>query len=80
MSRMNEQLLPVLGQVIRSLRLEKKISQEKFADMCGLHRTYVSDIELGKRNVSLENIERMSDALKIKISELFRNVEENEGI
>lgn len=77
---MNEQLLPVLGQTIRSLRLEKKISQEKFADMCGLHRTYVSDVELGKRNVSLENIERMSDALDIKMSELFRKVEENEGI
>ena len=48
--------------------------------MCGLHRTYVSDIELGKRNVSLENIEKMADALEIKISDLFRKVEENEGL
>lgn len=77
---MNEQLLLVFGQTVRSVRLENKISQEKFADMCGLHRTYVSDVELGKRNVSLENIERMADALGIEISELFRKVEENEGV
>lgn len=76
---MNAELLFVFGHTIRDIRLSKQISQEKFADMCGLHRTYVSDIELGKRNVSLENIEKMADALEIKISDLFRKVEENEG-
>lgn len=76
---MNAELLFVFGHTIRNIRLSKQISQEKFADMCGLHRTYVSDIELGKRNVSLENIEKMADALEIKISDLFRKVEENEG-
>lgn len=77
---MNAELLFVFGHTIRDIRLSKQISQEKFADMCGLHRTYVSDIELGKRNVSLENIEKMADALEIKISDLFRKVEENEGL
>ena len=77
---MNTELLFVFGHTIRDIRLSKQISQEKFADMCGLHRTYVSDIELGKRNVSLENIEKMADALEIKISDLFRKVEENEGL
>ena len=63
---MNAELLFVFGHTIRDIRLSKQISQEKFADMCGLHRAYVSDIELGKRNVSLENIEKMADALDIR--------------
>ncbi len=62
------------GNVVRKLRTQKNISQEDFADMCGLHRTYISDIELGKRNVSLENIDRISSALNISLSELFKEV------
>lgn len=48
--------------------------------MCELHRTYISDIELGKRNVSLENIEKISKALNLNISEIFEAVESNETI
>lgn len=72
-------ILMNFGKTIREIRLLKGISQENFADMCGLHRTYISDIELGKRNVSLENIEKMSTALGLKISQLFEEVE-NESI
>lgn len=68
------------GQVIRSLRQSRNISQEKLGDLCGLHRTYISDIELGKRNVSLENIERMATALNMRISDIFTEVEKHEGI
>lgn len=77
---MSDNLLLAFGQTIRKERQTKHISQETFADQCGLHRTYVSDIELGKRNVSLENIERISNALNISISQLFRKVEENATI
>jgi len=62
------------GEAVRKLRQEKQISQEEFADLCGLHRTYISDIELGKRNVSLENIEKIANALDISISRLFEGV------
>lgn len=62
------------GEAVRKLRQEKQISQEEFADLCGLHRTYISDIELGKRNVSLENIEKISTALDVSISRLFEGV------
>ena len=62
---MSSHILFRYGHAIRRLRQEKNISQEVFADMCGLHRTYISDVELGKRNVSLENIEKMSLALDI---------------
>ena len=63
-----------------SIRQDKKISQEELGDLCGLHRTYISDIELGKRNVSLENIDKIAHALQVKKSELFIEVEQYEGI
>jgi transcriptional regulator with XRE-family HTH domain len=50
------------------------VSQEEFADICGLDRTYIGGIERGERNVSLVNIERIAKALKISIPKLFRNV------
>lgn len=72
---MQKDLLLAFGQTVRQIRLSKDISQEKFADKCELHRTYISDIELGKRNVSLENIGKMAEALELRISELFQEVE-----
>ena len=63
------------GQTVRRLRLEQKLSQEELAERCDLHRTYISDIELGKRNVSLENIERIVAALGRSLSDFFKEVE-----
>lgn len=77
---MQKDLLYAFGQAVRKIRLAKDISQEKFADMCDLHRTYISDVELGKRNVSLENIRRMANALDMNISELFQEVERDASI
>lgn len=68
------EILTEFGSVIRELRLERQISQEALADICGLHRTYVSDIELGKRNISLENIEKIANALGVSIEFIFRKV------
>ena len=77
---MQEDLLLTFGKTIRKIRLSKNISQEKFADLCNLHRTYISDIELGKRNVSLENIRIMASALDMNISKLFQEVESDASI
>lgn len=77
---MNTNILSAYGLTIRKIRQSQNISQEGFADLCGLHRTYISDVELGKRNVSLENIEKMADALNIKVSEIFKEVENNDSI
>lgn len=63
------------GRAVRKVRLEQSISQEELADRCGLHRTYLSDIELGKRNLSLENIERIAISLNKSLSEFFKEVE-----
>ncbi len=68
-------ILVRFGNTVRHLRQMQNISQEELADRCGLHRTYISDIELGKRNVSLENIERIAISLSVSIAELFE--EEN---
>lgn len=62
------------GKAVRKIRMEQNISQEDFADKCGLHRTYISDVELGKRNVSLENIERIANALGMSLGEFFNNL------
>jgi len=56
---------------MRELRQEKGWSQEELADACGLHRTYIGDIERQQRNVSIDNIERIASALGVSISELL---------
>ena len=77
---MQEEIRVAYGKAVRAIRQDKKISQEELGDLCGLHRTYISDIELGKRNVSLENIEKIAHALQVKKSELFVEVEQYESI
>lgn len=59
------------GQRVRQLRTELGLSQEAFADKCGLDRTYISGIERGVRNPTLEVIAVIADGLKIKINALF---------
>ena len=67
-------ILKRFGQAVRKIRREQAISQEELAERCELHRTYISDIELGKRNVSLENIERIAMSLDKTLVQLFSEV------
>lgn len=60
-----------LGKKIRSLRAERKWSQEKLGELTGLDRTYISGIERGVRNPSIKNIDKLAKALDVKISELI---------
>ena len=59
------------GTRLREVREAAGLSQEKLADLAGLHRTYVSSVERGKRNISLENIERLAVALGVSMRELM---------
>ncbi|BDI16153.1 hypothetical protein ANSO36C_19550 [Nostoc cf. commune SO-36] len=59
------------GKAIRRRRREMDLSQEELAERAQLHRTYISSIERGQRNPSLENIEKLAKALNISISALF---------
>jgi len=61
----------IVAQNVRSLRLAKKLSQEKLAEISGLHRTYVGSIERGERNISLENIDRLAAALEVGAVDLL---------
>jgi transcriptional regulator with XRE-family HTH domain len=63
------------GYAIKSRRDELGLTQEDLAHAAGIHRTYLSDIERGTRNVSLVNIELLAQAMNISMSELFRLVE-----
>lgn len=77
---MQEKILQNFGDAVRQIRKGKGISQEVLADMCELHRTYLSDVELGKRNISLENIDKIACALDMTVSELFQEVDKLAGL
>jgi transcriptional regulator with XRE-family HTH domain len=62
------------GKAVRQRRHRLGVSQEAFADLCGLDRTYVGGIERGERNVALVNIEKIACAFRISVLELFRGV------
>ncbi len=71
---MAEDIRVRFGKAIRKRRHKLGVSQEEFADMCGMDRTYIGGIERGERNVSVVNIERIARTLKVSISDLFRGV------
>jgi transcriptional regulator with XRE-family HTH domain len=56
---------------LKKLRLEKGLSQEDLADECGLHRTYVSSVERGERNITVDNMEKLAIALGVDLKELI---------
>ena len=68
-------IIHTFGLNLKNYRLKHGLSQEKFAELCDLHRTYISDIECFRRSISLENIQKIADALEIETYKLF--VEQN---
>lgn len=71
-------LLSMLGEKIRRLRKVKGISQEKFALSIEMDRTYYSTVENGKRNISIQNLNKIAKGLDISISELLEGVSDDE--
>lgn len=61
----------LFGLKIKKIRQRRKISQEELSFESGLHRTYISDIERGNRNVSIKNIEKIAKALKVSLKEIM---------
>jgi transcriptional regulator with XRE-family HTH domain len=61
----------VLGDNVRQRRRELGLSQEELADAAGVHRTYIGSIERAERNVSLDNIDRISNALSATAAQLL---------
>lgn len=60
-----------LAATIRRLRRQQKWSQEKLAELCGLHPNYIGGIERGERNVSIDNIDKISRAFELRVKDLF---------
>lgn len=64
-------IVKVFASNLKKYRTQKGLSQETFAEMAGLHRTYISAIERGKRSIALENIQKIANALNIDTYLLF---------
>jgi len=74
-TKKEKDFLKRLGQAIKQRRTEQGLSQEKLAELTGLHRTYVGSVERGERNVSALNIKSLADALECQASDFFRAAE-----
>jgi transcriptional regulator with XRE-family HTH domain len=74
------ELLERLGKRVQELRVSKGWSQEQFAHVCGLHRTYVGQIERAEKNISFENLTKLSAALGIALADLLSGLEDGTAI
>lgn len=61
----------ILAANLLRLREELELSQEAFAEKLGFHRTYISSVERCQRNVSIDNLDKMAKALKLRVAELL---------
>jgi transcriptional regulator with XRE-family HTH domain len=68
-------ILTALGQRIRELRAKKGYSQEAFADLCGVHRTFMGTVERGESNLSFTNLAKIAKALEITLSQMLSGLE-----
>ena len=66
------------GQRIRNYRTQQKLSQERLAELCGCHPTYIGQLERGEKNATIESIEKIASALKIPLSQLFEKIDTQE--
>lgn len=68
-------LQEAFGRAVIRLRKKKKISQEKLAQLAGINRTYMGDVERGERNLALQNMAKIAQALGVKLSQIIREME-----
>ena len=78
-NRQPKTLRQIMAENLRFLRLAAHITQEELAELCDLHRTYISDIERCNRNVSIDNIEKIAKALHITASDLLKERDNVDG-
>lgn len=71
-------LAKIIGQRIRNYRTSQNFSQEKLAELCGCHPTYIGQVERGEKNATVESIEKISSALGVPLSQLFEKLGDGE--
>ena len=64
-----------IGKRVRNYRIQQKMSQEELAEKCGLHPTYIGQVERGEKNATLESISKITAGLSISMSTLFEKIE-----
>lgn len=68
-------VLVALGRAVRALRVERGFSQERLAEESGIHPRYLSDVERGRRNIGMVNVDRLARALSVDLATLMAGVE-----
>ena len=63
----------IFAENLRKARLAKRFSQEDLAEVSGLHRTYVGSVERAERNISIDNMERLSAAVGVSMPDLLKD-------
>ncbi|MGT2925278.1 helix-turn-helix domain-containing protein [Streptococcus caviae] len=72
-------LITIVSHNIRYFRTQRNLSQEKLAELSQLHRTYISDLEMGNRNPSIKTLEKIASALKIAPYKLLKEIGDSDG-
>jgi transcriptional regulator with XRE-family HTH domain len=76
-ARPSDPLLDAFGAAVRDFRQRRGLSQDALATIAGVERTYLTEVELGRRNVTLLNVERLALALGVGVGELMTVAEEH---
>lgn len=71
---MKERIDIKFGRKVAFFRLQMGISQERFAEICNVHRTYIGAVERGEKSPTLKTVEKIANGLNVRISELFADL------
>ncbi len=71
-----KEILIKFGERVREIRKEQRLSQEELSFKADLHRTYIGMIERAEKNITLLNIEKIANALKVSIKDLFNELQD----
>ncbi|MDR1896654.1 MAG: helix-turn-helix domain-containing protein [Prevotellaceae bacterium] len=67
----SKDILKIFGENVQKYRKEQNVSQEKLAELAGVHRTYIGMIERAEKNITLRNMEKIAKALNVEINDLL---------
>lgn len=70
-NKKDKEILMTIGDNIRKYRMMKEWSQERLAQECDLHRTYIGAVERGERNITILNLLKIKERLEVRLEELY---------